>query len=88
MVDREHREKIIRRALMLGFTATDIPREGSTYTPWQKEDPWRKWTFTHEGKPYGTYNSVDGSAWDFLRVTGNETLAEEYRAEEDRDYQS
>ena len=83
MADPEHREKIIRRALMLGFTATNLPREGSTYTPWTKEDSWRKWSFTCEGRQYGTYNSVYGAAWDYLRITGNEALAEAYRVEED-----
>jgi hypothetical protein len=67
--DEEYRQSVIRKALLLGFSA--VENKGLFANT--------MWSFTLQGKIYGYYTSCYSAAYGYLRLIEQEHLAGEYK---------
>ncbi len=67
--EEEYRQSVIRKALLLGFSAEEYS-EANHLRPF--------WRFTFEGKQRQQYASLYSAAFDYLRLLGQWELAGRY----------
>jgi hypothetical protein len=69
--DEAYRQSVIRKALLLGFSAEDYSDPDYLQSKW--------WSFIFEGHRRTGYASLYSAAYDFLRLNHLEYLAGDYR---------